>query len=300
MTDLKYLFVLALGVSIISISALQSTAQVSGNIEVVTQGYQFTEGPFLHPDGYLLFSDIPANTIYKWKEGSSTDSLYLKPSGHSNGITWDTVENRVIVAQHDGRISAIEGDSLHPLVTQYEGKRLNSPNDVAVKSDGVIYFTDPPFGVSDSLKELEINGVYRLNRGGNLELLYDKLQLPNGIVFSPNESTLYVNDSSDGRILSFEVSNNDKISDPREFANVGVSDSTGAADGMVVDNSGRLYSTGPGGIYVFSDSGEQIAKVDMPAQSTNLEWTGEKQEALYVTTPTAIYRVKIREVLNEE
>lgn len=274
-------------------SFAQSVVEKGADPEIVVEGFQFTEGPFWHPNGYLLFSDIPANTIYKWAPGEHKADVYLTPSGHSNGITMDN-RGRIILAQHDGKISAVSEDTtLTTLAAAYEGKRLNSPNDVTVKSDGAIYFTDPPFGVSEEQKELEVNGVYRITGNGQLELLYDQLSQPNGIVFSPDEHTLYVNDLATGRILSFDVTTDGNVSLPTDFANVGAPDSTGAADGMIVDSEGRLYSTGPGGIYVFSPAGEQIEKIELPVRATNMGWGRKGMGEIYITTPAAIYRLKM-------
>lgn len=270
----------------------QSLVKKDAKPEIITEGYQFTEGPFWHPDGYLLFSDIPANIIYKWDPEVKTSQKFLEPSGHSNGITMDT-KGRLIISQHDGKISAIVDTAVIVLASSYQGKQLNSPNDATVKSDGAIYFTDPPFGVSKEDKELDINGVYRIAKDGTVELLYDKMSRPNGIVFSPDEKTLYVNDLADGQILSFDVTTDGNVSLPTEFANVGAADNTGAADGMVVDAEGRLYTTGPGGIYVFSPSGEQVEKIALPVRATNLEWGREGAMELYISTPSAIYRLQM-------
>lgn len=288
---LLFIFVLGFG---IQICYSQTMVEERAEPELIVEGFKFTEGPFWHPDGYLLFSDIPANTIYKWQPGSESASTYISPSGSSNGITWDPVQNRVVVAQHSGKISAIKDDSLHVLASAYENKRLNSPNDVAVSSDGAIYFTDPPFGVSEEDKELEINGVYRLKSNGQVELLYDGLARPNGIVFSPDEQTMYVNDLSSGEILSFDVTSDGNVSLPSAFANVGAASDSGAADGMVVDSEGRLYSTGPGGIYVFSPTGQQVDMIELPVRATNLEWGPDGESVLYISTPNAIYRLQMR------
>jgi len=275
-----------------AVASAQSVVEQGAKPKVITEGYEFTEGPFWHPNGFLLFSDIPANTIYKWDPDGYGAQKLLKPSGHSNGITMDT-KGRLIICQHDGMVSALNDTAIVVLASSFDGKRLNSPNDAAVKSDGTIYFTDPPFGVSEEEKELDINGVYRIAKDGSVELLYDKLSRPNGIVFSPDEKTLYVNDSSDGRILSFDVTTDGNVSLPTEFANVGEPDSTGAADGMVVDSQGRLYSTGPGGISVFSPEGEQVEKIALPAPATNLEWGREGAKELFISTPDAIYQLQM-------
>lgn len=255
----------------------------------VTSGYQFTEGPYWHPDGYLFFSDIPANTIFKWMPGSDEAEIFMKPSGHSNGIT-ARPDGNLIIAQHDGMISMLRSNkTIATLAKSYEGQRLNSPNDLTVASDGTIYFTDPPFGVSEEDKELSINGVYILREDNKPELMYDDFDRPNGIVLSPDESKIYVNNTSDGQIMVFEREENGELTNPQKFANVGASSDDGAADGMVIDKQGRLYSTGPGGIYVFSDEGNQLQHIEMPSRITNMGWGGAELNTLYLTAPSAIY-----------
>lgn len=257
----------------------------------VTSGYQFTEGPYWHPDGYLLFSDIPANTIYKWVPGSEA-TVFMKPSGHSNGIT-STPEGDLVLAQHDGMISLINSDhKVQVLAKEYEGKRLNSPNDVTVASDGTIYFTDPPFGVSEENKELEFSGVYILKQGGSPQLMYDGFEQPNGVVLTRDESKVYFNDTATGQIMVFERNKSGKLIDGNKFANVGPSEDSGAADGMAVDRNGNVYSTGPGGIYIFNSEGEQIQFVETPARITNMEWGRDDLQTLFITTPAAIYSIK--------
>jgi len=269
----------------------QNVVKEGAEPQKVTSGYQFTEGPYWHPDGFLLFSDIPANTIYKWEPGSDKATPYVKPSGHSNGIT-ALPNGKLVIAQHDGMISMIDKDrKLHILAKAYHGKRLNSPNDVTVSSDGTIYFTDPPFGVSDSEKVLSVNGVYMLKRGHDPQLMFDKFKQPNGIVLSPDESKVYVNDAATGHIEVFDVSDDGSLVNPRHFASVGPSGDSGAADGMAVDKDGRLYSMGPGGIHVFNAQGERIQIIDLPARGTNMEWGGQHDKTLFITTPSAVYKL---------
>jgi sugar lactone lactonase YvrE len=235
--------------------------------EKVTSGYQFTEGPLWHSSGYLLFSDIPANTIYKWTPGGEAVE-YLKPSGHSNGLTFDQ-NGRLVLAQHDGAIARVTKENkLSIVVDSYQGKRLNSPNDLTVKSDGSIYFTDPPFGVSEENKELDVNGVYRYSPEEGLQLLVDDFDRPNGIVFSPDEERLYVNDTSHNHIRVFKVDDKGLLKDGKVFATM-EADSDGAADGMKVDTNGNLYSTGPGGLWIFSPRGNLIQQLKTP-RITNL------------------------------
>lgn len=256
--------------------------------EKITSGYEFTEGPIWHSSGYLLFSDIPANTIYKWKPGEEVVE-YLKPSGHSNGLAFDQ-KGRLLLAQHDGAVARLtKGKELSIVVNSFKGQRLNSPNDLVVKSDGSIYFTDPPYGVSEEEKELDVNGVYRYSPEEGLQLLVDDFDRPNGIVFSPDEERLYINDSRHNHIRVFKVNEDGSIEDGKIFATM-EADGDGAADGMKVDTDGNLYSTGPGGLWVFSPEGKLLQQVDTP-RITNLAWGGANGSTLFMTAPNAVYKL---------
>ncbi len=261
--------------------------------EVVSSGYVFTEGPYWHPDGYLIFSDIPANRIYQWTPGNFEGTFYVEPSGNSNGITAGP-DGSIIVAQHAGRVSRLTDDlELVPIAEQYEGKRFNSPNDVAVRSDGLIYFTDPYFGVSAEDRELDFSGVYRINQDHSVTLLFDGFDLPNGIVFSPDESQLYVNNSETGDILRFDVTDSGDLINPESFANIGAMTNMGGADGMVVDSDGRLYTTGPNGFIVFDADGNQLEQIRFDQQITNLAWGGEDGNDLFITSRGNVYKVRV-------
>lgn len=271
----------------------QENGLAAGAAEKVTEGFKFTEGPYWHADGYLLFSDIPANVIYKWTPGSVKSDIFIKPSGNSNGIAMDP-EGRFILAQHEGKISALNSDrQMVVLAERFKEKRLNSPNDLTIASDGTIYFTDPPFGVDEEDKELMFSGVYMLKEEGSPQLLFDGFETPNGIVLSGDESKIYVNDTGSGEIMVFEVAPDGTFESPESFASVGTSSDSGAADGMVVDKQGRLYSTGPGGLFVFSPEGEQLEKIELPDRATNMAWGGDGNRTLYITTPSAIYRLEM-------
>lgn len=276
----------------IGTAAAQYKTMQDAKPEIVTGDYQFTEGPYWHSDGYLLFSDIPANTIYQWKPGMKKAKVFLKPSGHSNGITADNNGN-LIIAQHDGKISRLMPDkTMKTIAASYQGKRLNSPNDVAVRSDGSIYFTDPPYGVSKEDRELDFSGVYRIKPDGTVVLLYKEFSRPNGIVFSPDERTLYINDSATGRILAFDVKTDGSLGQPNIFAEVG-EPQKGAADGMTVDKQGNLYSTGPGGaLYIFDKKGTLLNKISFGEQITNAGWGGPENKTLFVTGADNVYRLK--------
>ena len=266
---------------------------VAGEPEVVTDGFRFTEGPFWHPDGFLIFSDIPANTVYKWTPGQSESEVYIDSSGNSNGITAGP-DGTIYLAQHAGRISRVgEEMELITVADEYNGMRLNSPNDVTVRSDGMIYFTDPTFGVSADDRELEFSGVYRLDPEGNLTLLFDEFALPNGITFSPDENHLYVNDSETGQVLRFNVLQNGDIESPIRFANVGEMGELGAADGMKTDSDGLLYTTGPNGLLIFDTNGNQIHQIEFDQQITNIGWGGENNDQLFITAPNQVYRLQM-------
>jgi gluconolactonase len=264
-----------------------------GEPEVVTSGFRFTEGPIWQPEGFLLFSDIPASIIYKWTPGDPESEVFIEPSGNSNGIKV-LPDGTLIVAQHAGRVSIVTEDrELETVADQYDGKRLNSPNDIAVRSDGLVYFTDPDFGVSDENKELDFQGVYRINHDGSLTVVFDEFALPNGIVFSPDENYLYVNDSATGDIRRFEVMDNGDLGDSILFANIGEMGQLGGADGMVVDGYGRLYTTGPHGFIVFDSAGEQVAQIRFEQQITNLAWGGEDGNDLFITSRGDVYRLRV-------
>jgi gluconolactonase len=271
-------------------ASAQQMVREKAEPEKITSGYQFTEGPVWHPSGYLLFSDIPANTIYKWAPGSDTET-YLSPSGHSNGLTFD-YKGRLILARHDGNLARYEENKgMEVLVDSYKGKRLNSPNDLTLHSDGSIYFTDPPFGVSDEDKVLEINGVYRYSKAEGLQLLSDDFDLPNGIALSPGETRLYVNDSRHSHIRVFDIARDGKTKNGRVFATM-ESEDQGSADGMKVDAEGNVYSTGPGGLWIFSPEGELLQQVSTP-RLTNLAWGGADGRTLFMTSPNAVYKLEM-------
>lgn len=268
--------------------------------EVIAGPFDFTEGPYWHSDGYLIFSDIPANRVYRWSEQEGVD-VYLEPSGNSNGIQAD-IDGSILLAQHAGRVSRLTADGdLNVIADSYEGRRLNSPNDIAVHSNGNIFFTDPPFGVSSEDRELEFSGVYMLTPEGVLSIIYDEFNYPNGLVFSADENRFFLNDSETGDILVFEVDGDGVPHSPELFANVGeMGSGMGAADGMVTDMQGNLYSTGPAGITILNSNGEQINLITFNEQVTNLEWGGEESDILFITGSDNVYRLPINTTGNKK
>jgi len=262
----------------------------------IVGGFQFTEGPVWDPRGYLLFSDIPANTIYKWTPGASEVEVFRTPSGHSNGLTLDHA-GRLIACEHDRRVSRTEGDgTVVTLVDRYQGKRLNSPNDVVVKSDGSIYLTDPPYGLpqQEQGKELDFNGVYRLAPDGTLTLLDDSFVRPNGLAFSPDESTLYIADTREMHIRAFDVRPDGTLANGRVFAGLREPGKSGAPDGMKVDVKGNVFCTGPGGIWILHPTGRVLGKIETPEVPANLAWGDADGRTLYITARTSIYRVRVK------
>jgi len=266
-------------------------------VEKVDTGFRFTEGPVWNAkEDCLRFSDIPANIIYLWRSGKKSE-VFRDPSGHSNGLTYDK-QGRLIACEHGNRrVSRTERDgSITVLAERYEGKRLNSPNDVVVKSDGSLYFTDPPYGLKKQKedKELDFQGVYRISPDGKtLTLLIDDFDRPNGLAFSPDEKTLYIADSSKRRhIRAFDVKEDGTLANGRLFANLH-HDDPGVPDGMKVDVEGNVYSTGPGGVWVFNPKGELLGRIVTPEVPANCAWGDADWKSLYTTARTSVYRVKL-------
>jgi sugar lactone lactonase YvrE len=253
-------------------NSLQAILDDNAQVEKVAGDFQFTEGPLWHPKGFLLFSDIPANTLYQWTANKKPE-IFRLPSGNANGNTLDR-EGRLLSAEHGNRrVSRTEKDgTVVTLASQFEGKRLNSPNDLVVKSDGSIYFTDPPYGIKSEQEELGFYGVYRLAPDGKLTLLVKDFVRPNGIAFSPDEKKLYVNDSEKGHIRVFDVKSDGTLENGQLFAELKDPSKKGVPDGMKVDQEGNVYSTGPGGIWVFSPSGNLLGILEVPEVAANLAW----------------------------
>lgn len=260
-------------------------------------GCQFTEGPLWNvAEGYLLFSDIPANQIKRWRPDSGI-TTFRSPSGSSNGLTYDK-QGRLIACEHaNRRVSRTEVDgTIAAIATHYNGMRLNSPNDVVVKSDGSIYFTDPPYGIMADDgevrgKELDFQGVFRL-AGGELTLLADDFDRPNGISFSPDESVLYVDDTARMHIRAFDVQSDGTLRNGRIFAEE--AGENGVPDGMKVDERGNLYATGPGGVWIFDSSGKHLGVIRVPEITANLAWGDDDWKSLFITATTSIYRVECK------
>ena len=260
-------------------------------------GFGFTEGPIWFSD-YLLFSDIPNSRIvrYQQREDEPHVTTYRHPSGNANGNTRNK-QGRLVTCEHSTRrVSRTEANgTVVDIATHYEGKRLNSPNDIVVKSDGTVYFTDPPYGLPDYTegKELEFNGVYRIALDGTLQLLVDDFDRPNGLAFSPDESTLYVNDSPRRHIRAFDVQSDGMLANGRIFFDMQHKD-TGSPDGMKVDVEGNIWCTGPGGIWVITPDAKLLGHIIVPEQPANIAWGDADWHSLYITARTSLYRLRTK------
>lgn len=282
-------------------------------LEMLAEGFDWTEGPVWIPDGgHLLFSDIPKNSVMKWKEGEGI-SLFMKPSGYtgtapregepgSNGLLLDSV-GRLVLCQHgDRRLVRVEKDGRWTTLTdRYQGKRFNSPNDAVFKSNGDLYFTDPPYGLpaaeQKTLGELGFCGVYRLSTDARLTLLTDQMTRPNGIAFSPDQKTLYVAQSDPKQAIwkAFDVGSDGLISGGRVFfdATDSVGKLKGLPDGMTVDTSGNIFATGPGGVSVFAPDGTLLGRID-PCEATANCTFGEDGSVLYLTADMYLCRIRTK------
>ena len=282
-------------------------------LEVLSTGHAWLEGPVWIEDeqgGSLLFSDIPANAVMRWREGEGA-SVYLRPSGYtgvadygrepgSNGLALDGAGHLIFCEHGDRRLSRLTpGGGKITLADAYQGRRLNSPNDLAVRSNGDIYFTDPPYGLpgqwDDPRRELDFCGVYRRGADGALTLLTRELERPNGIAFSPDERTLYVTQSS-GRapiIAAFPVLEDGALGEHRVLHDFrdGGERLPGAPDGLKVDGHGNLFVTGPGGVYVLTPAGKVLGRIDTGRRTANCAW-GDDGSTLYITAHTDLLRIR--------
>ncbi len=288
-------------------------------IEVLASGFDWSEGPLWLPgQDILIFSDIPPNRIYSWREGDTTATLYLEPSGYTgdeprggepgaNGLLLDS-QGRLVLCQHgDRRIARMEAPINDPkpqfttLAGKYDGKRFNSPNDAVFDSRGNLYFTDPPYGLvgnmDDPAKEIAFQGVYRLSPDGELTLLTDGLSRPNGIALSPDETRLYVA-NSDGRNpiwMAFDLTPDGKVENGRVFADAAPKRDLGPGgpDGMKVNRQGIIFATGPGGVWIMSPEGEHLGTI-LTGQATANCALNAAEDALYMTADSLLLRVKLR------
>ena len=290
--------------------AIDEIVPADARIEQVADGFGFTEGPIWMHSGYLLFSDVPRNKIMKWAP-SGGESVFRESSGYqgvvpagaifgSNGLTLDK-SGRLTICEHGNRrVTRLEKDGkLTILADRYQGKRLNSPNDLVYKSDGSLYFTDPPFGLpktfDDPARELSFSGVYRV-QGRKVQLLSKTLTGPNGLAFSPDEKYLFVSNSGPVQKLwmRFEVKPDGTLGAGKVFYDVSDSKDQGAPDGMKVDRKGNLYCAGPEGIWIFSATGNHLGTIRLPQAPANCNWGNDGGKKLYMTAGPAVYRIRLK------
>lgn len=282
-------------------------------LEILAEGFDWSEGPvWMTRGGFLVFADVPKNVVWKWREFEGLTE-YLKPSGYTgrsgsgsesgaNGLTVDN-DGRLILCQHGDRQVARLKQRTHfePLATNFEGKRLNSPNDIVMRNNGDLYFTDPPYGLAkgtnDPRKELPFQGIYRITRRGRIQLLNKELTYPNGLAFSPDESRLYVavSDPARAHYVAFEVSQDGSLGRSKVLydATPLVAGRKGLPDGLKVDIEGNLWATGPGGVLVLNADGRHLGTIETGEATGNCAW-GDDGSVLYITADTYLCRIKTK------
>ncbi|HSA93658.1 MAG TPA: SMP-30/gluconolactonase/LRE family protein [Terriglobales bacterium] len=278
----------------------------------LAEGFKFTEGPIWVRQGeYLLFSDPNSNTIYKYTKDGEL-SVFRTPSGYSgadiaeygqpgsNGLTLDR-EGRLTINEHGNhRVSRLEkDDKVTVLADNYQGKRLNSPNDLVYKSDGSLYFTDPPFGLpkfyDDPRRQLPFEGVFRISTDGKLTLVSTDLKGPNGIAFSPDEKYLYVGNWDEKKkvVMRYEVKPDGTLANGQVFFDMTAAKGEDALDGIKVDQAGNLYVSGPGGLWVISAAGKHLGTILAPRHVHNMAWGDEDGKTLYLCGRSSLYRMRL-------
>jgi gluconolactonase len=290
----------------------------TATIEVIAEGYKWTEGPvYISDSDYLLFSDVPANRIYKWKQGKGA-SVYLEPSGYtgtipkekepgSNGLVIDKKGKLVLCQQGNRQIGRMKSSLNDPrpvfetIVSSYQGKKFNSPNDAVYANNGNLYFTDPPYGlekgIKDSSKEIPFQGVFLLKPGGKAILVTDKVSYPNGIALSPDNKILYISisDGDNKEWTRYELNNEGLIAKQSVFYRISAEEGKlpGSPDGMKVNAQGYIFATGPGGVWVFNPAGKVLARIYTGELTANC-FIDQVHNMLYMTCKSFVMRVKLK------
>ena len=296
-------------------ASLEDVINSGSTIDIIADGHDWTEGPLWVDSGkMLLYSDIPPNKIFKWTEARGKE-LYLTPSGYtgtiprggepgSNGLILNK-DGKLVLCQHgDRRMALMDAELNAPaakfisLADNYEGKKLNSPNDAVFRSNGDLFFTDPPYGLAnDSLKEIPFQGVYKVT-GGKVILLTDSITRPNGIAFLNNEKTLIVANSDPEKAVwyLFDMGANDSLTNGRimhDATALSKSGEKGLPDGLKADKTGNIFATGPGGVFIFNAEGKQIGKIKIPEACSNIA-LADDDKTLFITADMYVLRVKMR------
>ncbi len=267
-------------------------------LETVVDGFKFVEGAIWHPGRKeIIFSDIIGNTMYRWKRTDGL-SIFRKPSNMANGNTLDR-QGRLLTCEHaTSRVTRTEPDGeITILASHYEGKELNSPNDIVTKRDGSIFFTDPASGRTEKFgvlreQELDFQGVYRLDDQGMLTLRVDDFSKPNGLCFPLDEKYLFINDTDHGHIRVFDVNRQGALSNGKIWAELN-KEGIGVADGMKIDQTGNVYCCGPGGVHIFNQGGAYLGIIKVPEQAANFNWGDDDLSGLYICASTTLYRIRM-------
>jgi gluconolactonase len=272
----------------------QELIDSNAKLETVASGFGFTEGPMWDPAGFLYVSDETINKIFKvYPNGKKEELIAL---GDPDGNTFDRRHRLIDCASVLRAIIAVTPDGKYTvLADRYEGKRLNSPNDVIIGPDGAIYFTDPTLDlVAGEKQEIPFKGVYRLDEKGNLRLLTKDLPQPNGLAFSPDGKKFYVDDDDQRNIHVYDVAADGSLSNGRIFGEEPGGKGEGVPDGIKVDNKGNLFVTGPKGIWIWDATGNHLGTIVMPEQPANLAWGDPEYRTLYITATTSVYRLETK------
>ena len=282
-------------------------------VRQIGTGFTFTEGPLWHPvDHSLLFSDMPGDVRRRWSSANGVEDV-KRPSNKANGLTYDADLNLLICEHSTSSVVRLRVDGTREvLATHFEGRELNSPNDICVRSDGAIYFTDPTFGRMpwfglEREPELGFQGVYRLppnhRPGDPPQLVSDRYMFsqPNGLCLSPCEKFMWVNDTEQANIRMFDIAPDGSLTNARVFAS-GIVDASreGVPDGMKCDSDGNIYVTGPGGIWVYDFHGLKLGEIEIPEKPANLHWGGANWNTLFVCATTSVYAVEMKAKARQE
>lgn len=300
-------------------TALNAVVSPDARIEILAEGYEWTEGPlWMESQQMLLFSDVPKNTIYKWTEEKGAE-VYLFPSGYtgstpsqskepgSNGLTLDN-EGRLVLCQHgDRRVARMNAPLDKPspsfitIADRFDGKRFNSPNDVVFATNGNLFFTDPPYGLpqqeNDPAREISFQGIYRVSTDGRVSLFVDSLTRPNGIAITPDQKTMIVANSDPGKAVwyAFDLNKNHAATNARIFydATANTKTESGLPDGLKIDKQGNIFATGPGGVWIFSKEGNVLGRIKLLNPAANCA-LADDDKTLYITSEIYLLRVKMR------
>lgn len=269
-------------------------------IKRIATGFEFTEGPVWNArEQHLVFSDIQGDTLYRWRAGGEAE-VFRRPSNFANGNTYDR-QGRLLTCEHQSRrVTRQSGDDVETIASHFEGKRLNSPNDLVVAADGTIYFTDPPYGLrrpdgSFGPQDIDFNGVYRLSPDGELAVLVKDFTRPNGIALSSDESRLFVADTQHGHVRSFDLGPVG-VANGAVFCNLQHEGVIGRPDGIKFDTEGNLYVAGslvPQGVWVFDPAGALLGLIHFDEGPANLGWGGDDWRTLFVTARSSVYSVRL-------